>query len=444
MSEDRVQKLLARAGVASRRHVEDLIRAGRVTVNGQVAELGTKADPAKDAVKLDGKRISLAAVEPVYLLLHKPPAVMSTVEDPEGRPTVMDLVPVPLRKGLFPVGRLDFQTTGLLLLTNDGEFALKVSHPRYGCTKTYEVKVKGRPEAEKLDRLRRGISIDRKKTAPAIIEHRPLPRGVGSPDNSWWTVILNEGRTRQIREMFLRIGHPVQKLRRVAIGPLSDKGLPLGQIRELSLQEVKALLSPQARLEAHKPKAGKTARKAPAARDGARKGTARKDTGRSATASRGAAQAGTAGPKAGRGRSKAGSGTGSPARTGRGGTGASRRTGGPGTGRTSSGSTGGGRTAAARPGTAKPGAKKPSNGRPSTSRPSTGRPGSGRAVAEGKSSGARPTARKPSPAGGGSRRPSRPSSGPRKAGPGKGPRRGGAPSGGRAPKGAGGGGRRKG
>lgn len=234
---ERLQKILARAGVASRRKVEEMIAAGRVTVNGEVATVGDKADPAVDHVKLDGKRVE-AAVPHKYLLLNKPRAVMSTREDPEGRPTVLDLVPVRLRKALVPVGRLDFLTEGLLLLTDDGELAQRVAHPRYGCTKTYEVKVRGTLDERKLDRLRRGIPIEGKRTRPAKIDPRPVP---GESENSWWTVELSEGRTRQIREMFQRVGHPVMKLRRVAIGPVRDPGLPLGALRELTAAEVESL-----------------------------------------------------------------------------------------------------------------------------------------------------------------------------------------------------------
>ena len=249
MSEERLQKILARAGVTSRRKAEELIRDGRVTVNGEPADLGGKADPARDVVKLDGRRVQPPSVHR-YLLLNKPRAVMSTVDDPGGRPTVIDLVPQSYRKALFPVGRLDFETEGLILLTDDGDFAQQVAHPRYGCRKTYEVKVKGRPEEGDLDRLREGIVLDGRRTAPAVIRPRRVrttaarrrARGQeGDGDNSWWVVELGEGRTRQIREMFLRIGHPVQKLRRVAIGPLSDGTLPLGAVRELRDEEVEAL-----------------------------------------------------------------------------------------------------------------------------------------------------------------------------------------------------------
>lgn len=238
---DRIQKILARAGVSSRREAETLITEGRVTVNGQPAELGQKADPEHDSIKLDGKRILLPK-EHRYLLLNKPRGVMTTVADPAGRPTVIDLVPPALRKALVPVGRLDFLTEGLILLTDDGDFANRVAHPRYGCRKTYEVKVSGRPAERDLDRLREGIVLEGERTAPCRIEQRTVsrPKGVDS-DNTWWNVELSQGRTRQIREMFQRIGHPVSKLRRVAIGGLTDPNLPLGSIRELTPREVEML-----------------------------------------------------------------------------------------------------------------------------------------------------------------------------------------------------------
>jgi 23S rRNA pseudouridine2605 synthase len=244
MSVERIQKILARAGVASRRKAEELIVEGRVTVNGRIAELGEKANTLEDSLKVDGKRIHLPR-EHRYLLLNKPKGYVTTVADPEGRPTVMDLVPPQFRKALVPVGRLDFQTEGLLLLTDDGEFALRLSHPRYGTRKTYAVKVKGTPEEAELDKLRAGVVIDGKRTSPCKIRSRRLPAGGREAEagNSWWTVELFEGRTRQIREMFFRIGHSVQKLRRVAIGRLEDPHLPLGAVRELDAREVEMLMA---------------------------------------------------------------------------------------------------------------------------------------------------------------------------------------------------------
>jgi 23S rRNA pseudouridine2605 synthase len=268
MSEERLQKILARAGIASRRKAEELIREGRVTVNGQPAGIGDKADLERDSVKLDERRIQAPAVHR-YLLLNKPRGVMSTVSDPAGRPTVIDLVPPALRRALAPVGRLDFQTEGLLLLTDDGDLAQHVAHPSFGCWKTYEVKVRGRPADEQIERLRSGIVLEGRRTAPCRIAALPRssrssrskvaraaaarragggPGGRRSPrrepegdTSSWWSVELGEGRTRQIREMFQRIGHPVQKLRRIAIGPISDPDIPVGSLRELSEREVAAL-----------------------------------------------------------------------------------------------------------------------------------------------------------------------------------------------------------
>ena len=285
MSEERLQKILARAGMASRRKAEELIREGLVTINGKLAEIGDKADPERDAIKVDGKRVHPGHPH-LYLLLNKPKGVVSTLADPEGRPTVLDFVPPHLRKAVVPVGRLDFATEGLLLLTDDGDFAQRVSHPRYGCWKTYEVKVKGRPPEELLDRLRSGVVLDGKRTAPCRIElrdagppvRRPRRRKGAAPEEkkednaSWWIVELSEGRTRQIREMFFHIGHPVQKLRRVAIGPVRDPNLPVGALRELTEREVERL-NRAARPPKPKKEPKAAAKKAPGAKKAA-KGTA--------------------------------------------------------------------------------------------------------------------------------------------------------------------------
>jgi 23S rRNA pseudouridine2605 synthase len=241
--EERLQKLLARSGPVSRRGAEDLIREGRVTVNGQTATIGQKVRPNVDAVKVDGKQWR-APSEHRYVLVHKPPGMVTTREDPEGRPTVLELLPPALRGALFPVGRLDYQTQGLLLLTTDGELAHRLTHPRFGCVKTYEVKVKGEPDPADIARLSAGIVLDGRRTAPARIRRRApsTPRGTRrSEANSWWQVELREGRSRQIREMFHRVGHPVQRLRRVAIGPLRDDRLLPGSHRELTDAEVAAL-----------------------------------------------------------------------------------------------------------------------------------------------------------------------------------------------------------
>jgi len=240
MSAERVQKLLARSGLTSRRKAEDLVREGRVTINGRVAGIGDKADLAVDSVKVDGKRLRPLA-QHRYLLLNKPKGYLTAVSDEKGRPTVLDLVPPGMRNALFPVGRLDFQTEGLLLLTTDGEFAERVAHPRHGCSKVYEVKVQGLPAEEEIDRLRRGVVLEGKRTAPArIVALGRTGRGE-EEGNSWWEVQLQEGRTRQIREMFFRIGYRVQKLRRVAIGPVRDPAIPLGALRDLDEREIDLL-----------------------------------------------------------------------------------------------------------------------------------------------------------------------------------------------------------
>lgn len=262
MSEERLQKILARAGIASRRKSEEIIDAGRVTVNGEVAILGDKADPDRDHVKMDGKRVE-PRTDFHYLLLNKPPAVMSTRKDPEGRQTVLDLVPPQYRKALVPVGRLDYHTEGLLILTDDGDFAHRVAHPRYGCTKTYEVKVKDEPPREAIHRLlQQGEVIEGRRVLPVRIE--PFrPSGPREGKNTWWTVEISEGRTRQIREMFFRLGHPVQRLRRVAIGPLRDPNLPTGAVRELTEAEVQRLRKATRRRKKKRrpPAAGKRGKK---------------------------------------------------------------------------------------------------------------------------------------------------------------------------------------
>ncbi len=242
MTAERLQKVLARAGVASRRKAEELIRAGRVTVNGEIAEIGTKVTEGEDLVRVDGK--PLGSSPPLrYYLLNKPRGCMSTTSDPEGRPTVLDLLAPRHRLNVVPVGRLDYLSEGLILLTNDGDLALRVTHPRYGCKKTYLAKVKGNPEPAAIQRLSRGMVLDGHKTGPAKVEAaKPSRKGQRRVShNSWWTIEIGEGRTRQIREMFFRVGHPVQRLQRVKIGPVEDPRLAVGSYRELTESEIKAL-----------------------------------------------------------------------------------------------------------------------------------------------------------------------------------------------------------
>ena len=238
--QERLQKIIAHAGFASRREAETMIRDGRVTLNGRViTELGTKADPASDHIKVDGKLITRP--EPHrYILLYKPKEVMTTVDDPQGRRTVIDLVRG-VRERIYPVGRLDYHSEGLVLLTNDGDLAYTVSHPTHGSVKTYSVKVRGVPEERLIEKLRRGITLEGKRTLPCDIERLRTTGKHDDEGNSWFEVRLREGRTQQIRKMFQAVGHPVAKLKRVAIGPIADSSLTPGSWRELSEREVKLL-----------------------------------------------------------------------------------------------------------------------------------------------------------------------------------------------------------
>lgn len=244
--EQRLQKLIAAVGIASRRHAEELISAGRVTINGKVVtELGTKADPDKDHIKVNGKLINpqLKTRETRYVLLNKPKGYLSSVADPEGRPLVVELLPASLGR-LHPVGRLDFNTEGLLLLTNDGELTNFVTSARNRVEKVYEVKVKGVPPETAIERLRRGITLeDGTRTAPSKIT---LVHETGI--NAWFEVVLHQGRNQQIRRMFDAIGHSVLKLKRVRIGSLRDDSLKTGYWRFLSESEVRGLMRPH-----HKP-----------------------------------------------------------------------------------------------------------------------------------------------------------------------------------------------
>ena len=202
-------------------------------MNGRVVGLGTRADPEQDHIAVKGRGV-VARRPPVTLALYKPERVLTTKQDPAGRPTVMNLVPSRFRH-LNPVGRLDYLTDGLLLLTSDGELANQLTHPRYKLPKVYQAKVKGRPSDAAVQRLARGVPLDGRRTLPAQIR---LLRG---KINTWWQVTLREGRSRQIRRLFESIGHPVLKLRRVAIGPLTIQGLEIGKFRLLTAEEVEVL-----------------------------------------------------------------------------------------------------------------------------------------------------------------------------------------------------------
>jgi 23S rRNA pseudouridine2605 synthase len=233
--QERIQKILARAGVASRRGAERVMTEGRVSVNGvTVRELGTKADVTADDVRVDGVRLRPPR-EPVYILLNKPKGAVSTRHDPEGRTTVMDLVPSVA--GLFPVGRLDVTTEGLLLLTNDGSFAEKVAHPRYEVARVYRAKVHRVPDARTLERLRTGVAVDGERIAVDRV------RIVEADQNAWLEVTLHEGRHHEVKRLLEAVGHPVSKLRRVALGLVTDKGLRPGQYRHLTPTEVRGFLA---------------------------------------------------------------------------------------------------------------------------------------------------------------------------------------------------------
>jgi 23S rRNA pseudouridine2605 synthase len=238
----RLQKIIAASGLASRRAAEEWIREGRVRVNGKLAAIGDRADPEADSIKVDDRRIRPETGPRTYILLNKPKGFVTTVSDPVGRDTVLQLLPGRLRRGVKPVGRLDVQTEGLLLLTDDGELARLITHPSTGCPKEYMVKVSGEPAPSRLEKLARGILLEGERTRPCDIKRvSGTPRQGGEEGNTWLRVTLREGRTRQIRRMFAAIGHPVSKLKRVAIGPVRDPDLPPGAYRRLAPAEVEAL-----------------------------------------------------------------------------------------------------------------------------------------------------------------------------------------------------------
>ncbi|MEW6584142.1 MAG: pseudouridine synthase [Nitrospirota bacterium] len=229
--EKRLQKILSEMGIASRRKAEDLILEGRITVNGRLGTLGAKADPQKDHIKLDGKL--LIRPEPkVYIMLNKPRGVVTTLYDPEGRQTVKDFLKN-VKYRVYPVGRLDYDSEGLLLLTNDGDFAHDMLHPSKKISKTYFVKVKGEPEDNKIEKLRKGIKLVEGMTAPAKIK-----RLRSTENNMWYEMTIYEGRKRQIRRMFQDVGHPVLKLKRIKIDGLSLGDLKPGAYRFLTAEEI--------------------------------------------------------------------------------------------------------------------------------------------------------------------------------------------------------------
>ena len=232
---ERLQKVLARAGIASRRASEELIAEGRVRVNGEVAELGRRIDPEADEVTIDGVPVPVAPGL-VHYLLNKPRGVVTTASDPQGRPVVVDLVPAEPR--VFPVGRLDADTEGLLILTNDGAFAHRLTHPSFGVSKEYLAEVDGEPGRAAVRTLREGVDLEDGRTAPARVS-------VVSP--GVLRLVISEGRNRQVRRMCEAVGHPVRRLVRTRIGPVADRRLSPGSWRALTTGEVRSLEAEAAR-----------------------------------------------------------------------------------------------------------------------------------------------------------------------------------------------------
>jgi 23S rRNA pseudouridine2605 synthase len=233
----RLQKIIAQAGLASRRAAEKLIADGRVTVNGEtVVEMGTKADPSRDDIRIDGRRLK-SPERHRYILLNKPAGYVTTRSDPQRRRTVVDLL-AGVKEYVYPVGRLDYDTQGLLLLTNDGDLAARLTHPRHEVDRTYEARVAGMPDDEAIERLRRGIPLDGRRTHPA--EVTLINKGRRDEDGVLH-VTIREGRNRQVRRMLEAVGHPVRLLRRTRFGPLTLRGLQTGTWRELTAREVETL-----------------------------------------------------------------------------------------------------------------------------------------------------------------------------------------------------------
>ena len=238
---DRLQKILSRHGIASRREAEQMILAGRVAVNGnKVTELGTKADPESDRIEVDGKLLQTNAPKFVYLLLNKPIGVMSTCDDPQGRKTVLDILPSQYRH-VYPVGRLDYNSSGALILTNNGDFANYLMHPRHHVPKTYEVWVRDIPSDRIIKQWQDGVILDGKLTLPASVNIQQIERCKYQTPRTQLQIVLSEGRNRQIRRVAEQLGHPVLSLHRLAIATISLETLKVGAYRLLIDQEIETL-----------------------------------------------------------------------------------------------------------------------------------------------------------------------------------------------------------
>jgi len=230
----KIQKILSETGLASRRKAEELIREGRVTVNGRTVQIGDRANPSADHIKVDGRRVSLPPSK-IYILLHKPKGVVTSADDPEGRKTVLDLLPT-IHRRLFPVGRLDYDAEGLLLLTDDGDLAHRLSHPSFHIPRTYQVKVKGKPTLVEIRRLSQGIHLEDGRTAPCRVGFLKE-----TEENCWLEMVLFEGRNRQVKRMWEKLGYLVLKLKRVGFAGLSLGRLQPGESRALRPAEVQRL-----------------------------------------------------------------------------------------------------------------------------------------------------------------------------------------------------------
>ena len=237
MTEERIQKIIARSGLCSRRDADQMIADGRVTVDGRVARSGEKADLKTARIKVDGRAVK-APESLRYLLLYKPRAVMTTCDDPEERKTVLDFVRPVIRERVYPVGRLDYHSEGLLILTNDGELAARITHPRFGIAREYLVKIRGDLTPSEYRKLMAGTSVEGRHVKPKQAQRESKVRGGKA---TWWRLQVSEGRTHEVRELFLCAGHHVQRLRRTAIGPLRDDSLNPGDFRTISAKELTML-----------------------------------------------------------------------------------------------------------------------------------------------------------------------------------------------------------
>ena len=241
MPPTRLQKILSTAGISSRRASEALITGGRVTVNGQtVTELGSKADPDADDIRVDGRRVKTATARR-YILMYKPRGYITSRSDPQQRPTVIDLLNTGgVRDYVYPVGRLDYDSEGLLILTSDGDLAKRLMHPSHGIAREYHARVRGVPDRHTLERLVDGVMLEGRKTAPAEVSVLKIMEGPSS-DDAMLSISIHEGRTRQVRRMCEAVGHAVVRLKRVRIGPIRDEHIRPGEFRDLSPREVAAL-----------------------------------------------------------------------------------------------------------------------------------------------------------------------------------------------------------